>query len=56
MFILVVADVGLAVLEQILNLTIPNSDDVEKAKLAHLSKEELIEQVIKTKVRTTRSW
>ncbi|KAI4101533.1 MAG: hypothetical protein LQ339_005030 [Xanthoria mediterranea] len=38
-----------AVLEQILNLTIPNSDDVEKAKLAHLSKEELIEQVIKTK-------
>lgn len=33
-----------------LNLTIPDTDDIEKAKLAHLSKEELIEQVIKTKV------
>ncbi|KAI4273108.1 MAG: hypothetical protein L6R38_006425 [Xanthoria sp. 2 TBL-2021] len=38
-----------AILEQMLNLTIPDTDDIEKAKLAHLSKEELIEQVIKTK-------
>ncbi|KAL8733988.1 MAG: hypothetical protein Q9166_001749 [cf. Caloplaca sp. 2 TL-2023] len=38
-----------AVIEQMLNLNIPDGDDVEKAKLAHLSKEELIEQVIKTK-------
>ncbi|KAI4278710.1 MAG: hypothetical protein LQ337_000819 [Flavoplaca oasis] len=37
------------VIEQMLNLTIADSDDMEKAKLAHLSKEELIEQVIKTK-------
>ncbi|KAL8952960.1 MAG: hypothetical protein Q9222_001179 [Ikaeria aurantiellina] len=33
------------VLEQILNTTIPDSDDIEKAKLVHLSKEELIEQL-----------
>ncbi|KAL8722608.1 MAG: hypothetical protein Q9225_000914 [Loekoesia sp. 1 TL-2023] len=38
-----------AVLEQILNITIPESDDIEKAKLASLSKEELIAEVIKTK-------
>ncbi|KAL8842737.1 MAG: hypothetical protein Q9170_000393 [Blastenia crenularia] len=38
-----------AVVEQILNITIPESDDVEKAKLANLSKEQLIEEVIKTK-------
>ncbi|KAL8849883.1 MAG: hypothetical protein Q9221_005149 [Calogaya cf. arnoldii] len=38
-----------AVLEHILNLNIPDNHDVEKAKLAKLSKEELIEQVIKTK-------
>lgn len=56
MFILVIADFVLAILEQILNLTIPDSDDVEKAKLAHLSREELIEQVIKTKVGSSRSW
>ncbi len=46
----VAADVAAAVIEQMLNLTIADSDDMEKAKLAHLSKEELIEQVIKTKV------
>ncbi|KAL8911546.1 MAG: hypothetical protein Q9171_003310 [Xanthocarpia ochracea] len=40
-----------AVIEQMLNLTIPDTDAIEKAKLAHLSKEELIEQVIKTKSR-----
>ncbi len=39
-----------AIIEQMLNLTIPDTDAIEKAKLAHLSKEELIEQVIKTKV------
>ncbi|KAL8772328.1 MAG: hypothetical protein Q9209_002540 [Squamulea sp. 1 TL-2023] len=38
-----------AIIEQMLNLTIPDTDDMEKAKLAHLSKEELIEQVIRTK-------
>ncbi|KAL8790833.1 MAG: hypothetical protein Q9213_000457 [Squamulea squamosa] len=38
-----------AIIEQMLNLTIPDTDEMEKAKLAHLSKEELIEQVIKTK-------
>ncbi|KAL8712454.1 MAG: hypothetical protein Q9220_003302 [cf. Caloplaca sp. 1 TL-2023] len=36
-------------LEQILKTTLPDSDDMAKAKLVHLSKEELIEQVLKTK-------
>ncbi|KAL8809358.1 MAG: hypothetical protein Q9200_003479 [Gallowayella weberi] len=39
-----------AIIEQTLNLAIPESDQFEKAKLIHLSKEELIEQVIKAKV------
>lgn len=39
-----------AILEQMLNTTIPDSEDVEKAKLAKLSKEELIAEVIKIKV------
>ncbi|KAL8679640.1 MAG: hypothetical protein Q9186_004101 [Xanthomendoza sp. 1 TL-2023] len=37
------------VVEQMLNLVIPDSAQFEKAKLVHLSKEELIEEVIKTK-------
>ncbi|KAI4086383.1 MAG: hypothetical protein LQ344_007608 [Seirophora lacunosa] len=42
-----------AILEKILNTTIPDSEDVEKAKLASLSKEELIAEVIKIKSRPT---
>ncbi|KAL9005778.1 MAG: hypothetical protein Q9188_001444 [Gyalolechia gomerana] len=39
------------IVEQMLNISIPPSEDVEKAKLANLSKEELIAEVIKTKSR-----
>ncbi|KAL9030571.1 MAG: hypothetical protein Q9196_001332 [Gyalolechia fulgens] len=42
------------VVEQMLNISIPQSEDVEKAKLASLSKEELIAEVIKSKVRSGR--
>lgn len=42
---------GADVIEQTFNISIPHSEDVEKAKLVNLSKEELIAEVIKTKVR-----
>ncbi|KAL9600873.1 MAG: hypothetical protein Q9219_002915 [cf. Caloplaca sp. 3 TL-2023] len=42
-----------AALEQMLHITIPETDDIEKARLANLTKEELIAEVIKTKVGST---
>ncbi|KAL8939056.1 MAG: hypothetical protein Q9216_003563 [Gyalolechia sp. 2 TL-2023] len=40
---------GSDAVEKMLNISVPPSEDVEKAKLVNLSKEELIAEVIKTK-------
>lgn len=46
-----ITDCGLAILEQILNTTLIEPEAQEKERLQDLSKEELIEQILKAKVR-----